>query len=187
MAQLGHSHVAPTPSRQILTLGYPLCHLSFPGGSWGPQLDSMPKQNHLEVELETKLESVDDGEDIVQRFAQQHGFTEEDVHQIGMAVRESLVNAVVHGNCYNSSKKISLTAAVSTAGLTITVQDQGLGFDVNGIPDPRQDAHLLSKTGRGLFLIRAFMDELHVQRVSPEGLRLVMIKNSPTHDTKEEG
>ncbi len=141
----------------------------------------------LEVQLESTLESVDAGEEMVQGFAAQHGFPDEAVHQIGMAVRESLVNAVVHGNCFNANKKVSLNAAVSSDGLTIRIQDQGVGFDLDGVPNPLAEENLLRKTGRGLFLVRAFMDKLYSRRLSPHGTELVMVKNYASTAIKEEG
>jgi serine/threonine-protein kinase RsbW len=151
--------------------GLPRCHMAEP-------------KKH-EVKLESTLESVDIAEEIVKRFARLSGFSEDEVHQIGMAVRESVVNAVVHGNCYNSQKKVTLAVESTSSGLTIRVQDQGLGFDIADVPDPLAAENLLRKSGRGLFLIRAFMDELRVNRLGAEGMEIVMIKNSsPT--SKEE-
>jgi len=89
-----------------------------------------------------------------------------------------VVNAVVHGNCFNAQKKVSLNAAASADRLTITVQDQGIGFEPDGVPNPSNDENLRRKTGRGLFLIRAFMDELHVHRRSPQGMEVIMIRRT---------
>ena len=146
----------------------------------------MGEAKNLEVKLESTLDSVDVAEEMVKDFAEKVGFPEDDVHQIGMAVRESVINAVVHGNCYSSLKKVSLAVEASSDRLTIKVQDQGAGFDLDDIPDPLRDENLLRKSGRGLFLIRAFMDELQVHRLRPEGMEVIMVKNSsPT--IKEEG
>lgn len=140
----------------------------------------------LEAKLDSTLESVDEAERLVQRFAAQHGFPDEGVYQIGMAVRESMINAVVHGNCFNSQKKVTLTVEAGDDRLTITVQDQGAGFDCDQVPNPLADENLLRRSGRGLFLIRAFMDELHLHRRSPEGMEVVMIKHSPATTAKED-
>ncbi len=130
----------------------------------------------LAVKLESTLESVDIAEDMVKQYAVRYGFSEDALHQIGMAVRESVINAVVHGNGYSSQKKVSLGAQASGDGLTITVQDQGAGFELQEVPDPLADENLMRKSGRGLFLIRAFMDDLRVRRIG-EGSELVMVKN----------
>lgn len=142
---------------------------------------AMAEARKQEVKLDSTLDSVDVAEEMVKRFAGQAGFSEDDVHQIGMAVRESVVNAVVHGNCYSSQKKVTVAMEAQNNRLTIKVQDQGLGFDVDEVPDPLAEENLMRKSGRGLFLIRAFMDELHVHRLGSEGMEIIMVKNfSPT-------
>ena len=147
-----------------------------------PSLPDMAAAKTLQVQLESTLESVDTAEEMVQDFARQSGFPDDDVHRIGMAVRESVVNAVVHGNAFNSHKKVSLDLSSAADRLTIRIQDQGAGFDLDDVPNPLAEENLLRKTGRGLFLIRAFMDELHMHRLSPGGMEVVMVKNSPTKE-----
>ncbi len=147
----------------------------------------MARARKQEVKLESTLDSVDVAEEIVKRFAFEVGFLEDEVHQIGMAVRESVVNAVVHGNCYSSQKKVTLAVEAEDDQLIITVQDQGLGFDLSEVPDPLAQENLLRKSGRGLFLIRAFMDELRVHRLGNQGTQVIMIKNSSPTTSKEDG
>lgn len=146
----------------------------------------MAEAKKVGVQLDSTLESVDTGEEVVQGLARQLGFDDDVVHQIGMAVREGIVNAVVHGNCFNNQKKVTVAAFGDPGRLTITVQDQGAGFELDGVPNPLAEENLLSKTGRGLFLIRAFMDEIRAHRLSPQGMELVMVKNSSS-GSKEDG
>jgi len=139
----------------------------------------MAETKSLEVDLESTLDSVDVAEEMVKNFAVEAGYPEDEVHQIGMAIRESVINAVVHGNCYSSQKKVSVAMEAKDEQLTIRVQDQGAGFEVDEVPDPLADENLLRKSGRGLFLIRAFMDGVEMRRLSPEGMEVVMTKNFP--------
>ena len=147
----------------------------------------MVEARKQELKLESTLDSVDVAEEMVKRFADEAGFPEDEVHQIGMAVRESVVNAVVHGNCYSSQKKVTLAVEQENDRLTIRVQDQGVGFDVDDVPDPLANENLMRKSGRGLFLIRAFMDELRVHRLGTEGMEVIMVKNSSPTTRQEEG
>jgi len=126
--------------------------------------------------LDSTLESVDSAENVVLSVAEKAGFSEEDLHKIGMAVRESMVNAVVHGNQYSAHKKVRVS--VSTAGnrLTVTIADQGKGFELADLRDPLAEENLLRNSGRGIFLIRAFMDEVDVRRISPHGTEVTLIK-----------
>jgi len=139
----------------------------------------MAETKSLEVNLESTLDSVDVAEEMVKNFAVEAGYPEDEVHQIGMAIRESVINAVVHGNCYSSQKKVSVAMEAKDEQLTIRVQDQGAGFEVDDVPDPLADENLLRKSGRGLFLIRAFMDGVEMRRLSPEGMEVIMTKNFP--------
>ena len=140
-----------------------------------------------ELKLESTLDAVDLAEDFVTRCAEEAGFPEDEVHQIGMAVRESVVNAVVHGNCYSSQKKVTVAVETEDSRLVITVEDQGMGFDAEDVPDPLAAENLMSKSGRGLFLIRAFMDELRIKRLAHDGMQVVMVKNSAPTTSKEDG
>jgi serine/threonine-protein kinase RsbW len=98
------------------------------------------KMEKIQTTLESTLQSVDKAEAIAVQEAEKVGFDEEDAHQIGMAVRECMVNAVVHG-------------------IAVTIGDEGAGFDLSSLPDPTSPENLLRQSGRGILLIRAFMDE----------------------------
>jgi serine/threonine-protein kinase RsbW len=126
--------------------------------------------------LDSTLDSVEVAETEVLRAAEDIGFGEDDLHQIGMAVRESMVNAVVHGNRYNARKKVHLSVTKATDRLTVVIADEGEGFDLNELPDPLAEENLLRQSGRGLLLIRAFVDEFQVRRGEPTGTEIRMVK-----------
>ena len=126
--------------------------------------------------LDSTLESVDTAEEAVLRVAEEVGFPEEDLHQLGMAVRESMVNAVVHGNRYNARKKVHLFVSKSQDHLTVVIADEGDGFDMKSVPDPLAEENLLRQSGRGLLLIQAFVDEFQMRRRSPSGTEVRMVK-----------
>jgi serine/threonine-protein kinase RsbW len=138
-----------------------------------------PKTQRLEVTLDTLLESVDLAEDIVQRIAEAAGFGEDDVHKFGMAVREGVINAYNYGNRQDRTKKIRLAVEFEPDKMIVHVVDEGPGFELTEIPDPLAEENLLRTSGRGLFLMRAFMDEFIVQRGSGGGAELVMSKKLP--------
>jgi serine/threonine-protein kinase RsbW len=126
--------------------------------------------------LDSTLESVDIAEEAVLREAQELGFDEDDLHRIGMSVRECMVNAVVHGNRYNARKKVRLTITRAADRLTIVIGDEGEGFDLNSLPDPLANENLLRHSGRGLLLIQAFMDEFQIRAREPKGTEVKMVK-----------
>jgi serine/threonine-protein kinase RsbW len=135
----------------------------------------------LDQHYPSTLESVDIAEGEILKAAEQTGFDEDDRHRIGMAVRECMVNAVVHGNRYNRNKQVHVSVSVGKfeAGLrfTIRITDQGEGFEVQEVPDPLNDTNLLRHSGRGLFLMGAFMDDMQVRKVSPAGTEVTLVKN----------
>jgi serine/threonine-protein kinase RsbW len=129
-----------------------------------------------DILLDSTLDSVEIAEDAVLHDAQEIGFREEELHQIGMAVRETMVNAVVHGNRYNARKKVHLSVMKSPDRLTVVIADEGEGFDMNALPDPLAEENLLRQSGRGLLLIQAFVDEFQVRRAQPGGTEVRMVK-----------
>ena len=126
--------------------------------------------------LESTLESVDGAEEAVLGVAKQAGFPEEELHKIGMAVRETVVNAVVHGNRYSAHKKVHLGVSLEGNRLAVTVGDEGGGFELSSIPDPLAEENLLHQSGRGLLLVRAFVDEFQLRKLTPTGSEVKLVK-----------
>ncbi len=112
--------------------------------------------------LDSTLETVDNAEQAASDMAAESGFGEDEVLQIAMAVREAAVNAVLHGNAYDPAKKVSLDFECVGQDLVITIRDQGKGLDPAKIPDPLAPENLLKTSGRGIFLMRSFMDDVQV-------------------------
>jgi serine/threonine-protein kinase RsbW len=131
----------------------------------------------IERFLDSTLESVDNAEELALQEAEKAGVPEDDLHKIAMAVRESMVNAVVHGNRYNVNKKVHLLVSKSPEEFVIRIADQGEGFDYDNLPDPLAQENLLRHSGRGIFLIKAFMDDFKVRRLEPAGTEVTLVKH----------
>lgn len=131
---------------------------------------------NVDVFLASTLDSVDDAENLVLKAAEEVGFGDDDLHKIGMAVRETVVNAVVHGNRYNSRKRVHLQVLKGDDRITITVADEGNGFEPRSVPDPLAEENLLQQSGRGILLIRAFVDDYQMQRMAPAGTEVKLVK-----------
>ncbi len=130
----------------------------------------------VDLLLDSTLDSVDTAEEAVLKEAEALGFNEDDMHEIGMAVRECMVNAVVHGNRYNARKKVHAMIQRGADRLSIVIQDEGEGFDMADLPDPLADENLLRHSGRGLLLIQAYMDEFQIRPREPKGTEVKMVK-----------
>jgi serine/threonine-protein kinase RsbW len=122
------------------------------------------------------MESVNEVETAAAKMANEAGLSEDDCFHISMAVREAAINAVLHGNEYDPARQIAVSLENSGAALTIVIADQGKGLDPDTLPDPLASENLLRGTGRGIFLIRSFMDEVHFRQLHP-GTELTMVKH----------
>lgn len=142
----------------------------------------IPHPQRTEVTLESRLDSITTAESICTRVAESAGFGEDDCYRISMAVREAVVNAFHWGNGEQSHKKIFMSVHVQDDKLVVSVTDQGHGFDLSDVPDPLAEDNLLKTSGRGIFLMRAFMDEWMVTRSDEGGAVLVMAKRLPYND-----
>lgn len=134
--------------------------------------------NRVSYTLDSTLETVDSAEQTACRMAAECGFGEDEVMQISMAVREAAVNAVLHGNAYDPDKKVKLDFERTSRELVITIRDQGKGLDPTKIPDPLAPENLLKTSGRGIFLIRSFMDEVQILP-SQTGTEIKLVKHVP--------
>lgn len=126
--------------------------------------------------LASTLATVDRVEHEAEAFAKRFGFDEDEVCNIAMAVREATVNAVVHGNGYSGNKEVAVVFEATETNLCFRVADQGSGFDPTAIPDPLAPENILRGSGRGVFLMRAFMDSVDFRQLSP-GTELTLTKH----------
>lgn len=145
-------------------------------------VDSRAK-NPVSYTLDSTLESVNMAEQKAFEIASRLGFEEDAQHHIAMAVREAAVNAVLHGNAYDPNKKFFIAYKMTPEALVITVTDQGKGLDPDSIPDPLSPENLMKTSGRGIFLIRSFMDEVTIKNLDP-GTEITLIKHVGREATK---
>jgi serine/threonine-protein kinase RsbW len=135
----------------------------------------------LELTLESKPESADLAESQMTNFAASAEYTKQQCEEIGLAVRESVANAVLHGNRGDLNKKVFLTAEIQTRGLVIHVRDEGEGFAPESLPNPLVPPHLHRESGRGLLLVKTLMDEVILRRAASGGMEVIMTKYSSQH------
>jgi serine/threonine-protein kinase RsbW len=138
-----------------------------------------PDTKHLEVTLDTHVESVNLAEEMCVRVAEAVGFNEDECYRIGMSVREGVINAFHYGNQEKPEKKIHLAVDLTDERMVIHVMDEGKGFRLTDVPDPLAEENLLSTSGRGIFLMKAFMDEFDVLPGRTGGAEIVMSKRLP--------
>lgn len=109
----------------------------------------------------------------IQEFA---GFGEEQFAKIQLALNEAVTNAIVHGNKEDDSKKVRINARMQDEELMISVKDEGPGFDPDALPDPLKEENLLEESGRGIFLIKQYADDVNF---TEKGTKLTMMFSLP--------
>jgi serine/threonine-protein kinase RsbW len=126
------------------------------------------------------MESVSEVEEAADHLATEAGLDEDQRFHIGMAVREAAINAVLHGNEYDPARHIDVSLENTGKDLVFVIADEGNGFNPEKVADPLAPENLLRGTGRGIFLIRSLMDEVHFRQLHP-GTELTLIKHlAPT-------
>jgi serine/threonine-protein kinase RsbW len=113
-----------------------------------------------ELRFASRIEAVNEAATSVSEFLSRAGVSEDAAFGIEMAVREAITNAVLHGNKLDETKFTEVSLKTSPGSLEITVHDQGPGFNPSDTPDPTKEENILKTSGRGIFFMRNFMDEV---------------------------
>jgi serine/threonine-protein kinase RsbW len=129
-----------------------------------------------ELRLPSRIESVDEAASQAETFVKDNGLGDDFVSAIDLAVRESVANAVKHGNKFDPQKEVEVTFLRSPQGVEILVRDFGQGFDPEALPDPTDPANLLKANGRGILFMRSFMDEVEWSSHAGGGMVVKMKK-----------
>jgi serine/threonine-protein kinase RsbW len=129
-----------------------------------------------ELTLPSRIESVEEAAIKAEEFARGQGYGDDHVSAIDLAIRESVANAVKHGNQFDESKTVEIKFISADDRVEITVSDQGTGFDPDEIPDPTEPANLLSACGRGILFMRTFMDVVEWTNGTNGGTTVKMVK-----------
>ena len=137
--------------------------------------------NKIEVSIGSALEYVELVQTVTDCITSVMGFDEDTAHWIGMSVRESVTNAIQHGNKLDLDKKVDIKFTVGPEQLEISVKDQGPGFQVAELPSPLEPENLLKPSGRGIFYIRSFMDEVEFKSSPQGGMEIRMVKKKASN------
>jgi serine/threonine-protein kinase RsbW len=130
----------------------------------------------IEFTLPSRIESVDEAALKAAEFARKIGLGDEQIFGIDLAIRESVANAVKHGNKFDESKPVELELSANGDTLGITVRDRGPGFAPDEIPDPTNPENLLKTNGRGILFMCTFMDEVEWSNHPDGGMTVKMLK-----------
>ena len=140
--------------------------------------------HHLvRLEFTSAFEMLDFVQVVSDHIGRGIGLDDEAIHWVGVAVRESVINAIKHGNRSDTAKHVFVEFDTSSPPeepeLNIRVRDEGEGFDPEHLANPLAPENLLKSSGRGIFLIRSFMDDVRLQRAPEGGMEIRMTKRVP--------
>lgn len=121
-----------------------------------------PASSVLELTVASSYENMDAFAALVEQAARQMGVPEDDEVDLMIAVMEAVNNAILHGNAENADKKVHMKIETNASEITIWVQDEGVGFEPDRVPSPLTPQNVLNTSGRGLLMMRAFMDDVKV-------------------------
>ena len=151
----------------------------------------MTSNGHHIVRLEftSAFEMLDFVQVVSDHLARGVGLDEDSLHWVSVAIRESVINAIKHGNRSDTTKHVFVEFETETntdvPELAIRVRDEGEGFDPETVANPLDPENLLKSSGRGIFLIRNFMDDVRLQRAPEGGMEIRMVKRVQPTDTSE--
>jgi serine/threonine-protein kinase RsbW len=140
------------------------------------------RDSTVRLDFQSTFEMLDFVQVVSDHIGRLVGLDEDAVHWVGVAVRESVINAIKHGNAGDARKRVHVEftplEAESPRGLSVRVRDEGTGFDPSHLPDPLAPENILKSSGRGIFLIRSFMDRVELRPAPEGGMEVTMIKRA---------
>ena len=141
----------------------------------------MTRANTVRLDFHSTFDMLDFVHVVSEQITRMAGLDEDARHWVNVAVRESVINAIKHGNAHDARKRVHveftpLDRQDQPPGIVIRVRDEGPGFDPEELPDPLAPENLLKASGRGIFLIRSFMDEMALRRMPDGGMEVRMVK-----------
>jgi serine/threonine-protein kinase RsbW len=138
-----------------------------------------PSGQVVHLEFTSAFEMLDFVQVVSEHLGRSVGLDDDARHWVSVAIRESVINAIKHGNRNDATKHVFVDIEAQSNGqpeLSIRVRDQGEGFDPQEIADPLAPENLLKASGRGIFLIRSFMDHVQLRRAPEGGMEIRMTK-----------
>ncbi len=142
-----------------------------PGGNprmSSPSQQHQPGQSWDTIIIPSDLASAKEPERAILQAVADHGFNEDSIFAIKLTLEEAITNAIKHGNKSDRSKKVVVRYTVDAAEIVICIRDEGAGFDPDAVPDPTSPDRLSLPSGRGILLMRAYMNEIEYRHNGTE-------------------
>lgn len=141
----------------------------------------MSDSEHIEITITSRFENIELVQVIAEHICESAGLDDDGSHWVGMAVREGVANAIKHGNRLDETKRVYATFEVVNSHLAIRIRDEGEGFDPEQVADPLNPQNLMKTSGRGIFYMKTFMDQIDFTFLADKGTELRMSKDLANH------
>lgn len=138
-----------------------------------------PRRTDVRITIRSRFDELDLVDSVSEAVLRALHFGEEAIERTSLAVREAAANAILHGNGPDGDDPVSICFRAEHRELTIEVEDCGAGFDPDSLPDPLAPENLLKTTGRGILLMRSFMDDVAFSFETDGGTLVTMRKQMP--------
>jgi serine/threonine-protein kinase RsbW len=129
------------------------------------------------MSLSSRFENIEMAQHLCRKLMEGRDVSEETKHWVLMAVREALANAIKHGNSQDMAKRVHVDMQVAGDTLQIRIRDEGSGFDPETVGDPLAPENRLKTSGRGIFYMKTFMDDVRFGRTEGGGMEIILEKN----------
>jgi serine/threonine-protein kinase RsbW len=138
----------------------------------------------VRIDIASRFEMLEMVQTVLSHVTAMLRLDDDSAHYVSVAIRESVVNAIKHGNRGDAGKRVAVEFLLHPGALEVTVQDEGSGFNPDSVPSPLAEENLLKADGRGIFFMRSFMDEVSYVFPARGGTVVRMVKKLPVAEAK---
>jgi len=135
----------------------------------------LEEQNSYRLVIKSDLNNIQKVERVAEKIANYMNFSQEEKDSLAIAVTEIVGNAIIHGNKNDKNKNVTIDFEYGGTTIVVIVQDEGEGFDEQKIANPLEPENLLKESGRGIFIVRALMDQVEI-KCNDRGTRVRLVK-----------
>jgi serine/threonine-protein kinase RsbW len=146
----------------------------------------MSETQRIEISFPSRVEFLNLVHTVTDEMARMAGFDGDESLNISLAVREAATNALIHGNGRDESKLVQVVFGVGEGSISVDIEDQGTGFNPEDVDDPRDPTNVGRTSGRGIFLMRSFMDAVSFTRSNSDGMHVSMCKSVGRDQSQED-
>ena len=146
----------------------------------------MNEQLHVDINIGSRFDNIDLVDVVTDAVLRHSGLDDESVERLGLAIREAAANGVQHGNKEQPEKRVTVSFVLDSEEVSVRIQDEGEGFDLEGLPDPLAPENLFKPRGRGILLMNSFMDAVEFEFDGDRGTAVTLRKRLTPTDPDED-